>query len=112
MSKSKGTRRQAGLLPGESRRRSLVTVTRTTLGGGSDAVGRETHNYIVETRRLDGLWGHSIEYRGQVWVIPGKVAECIAQQRQAIITEERSRRAKDNALAQANKALSTGDRLV
>jgi len=100
----KGVKR-AGLLPGESRRRSLVTVQRDTFAAGSDQFGREVHNYIVETQRLDGFWKHQIEFQGQTWGIPGKVIECIARQRQSIITEERSRRAKDNILRQAAKAV-------
>ena len=58
----------------------------------------------METRRLDGNWSHSVEYWGQTWELPGKVAECM--QRQAIITEERSRRAKDNIMRQTAPALS------
>ena len=97
MARKHGTRSRsrAGMLPGESKRRSLVTITRDSLAAGSDQFGRETHNYIVETRRLDGFWSHQVEYRGQVWNIPGKVAERLLAQRDSVIKEERSTRAKE-----------------
>ena len=99
----KKQRTRTGLLPGESRRRSLVSITRDTFTKESDQYGREVHNYVVSTRRLDGVWTHTIEYRGQTWELPGKVIERIMAQRDSIITEERSRRARERILAEAEK---------
>mgnify|MGYP001575063899 CR=1 FL=1 len=97
--RSKGTRRQTGLLPGESRRRSLVKVERVSRPNQGEEGLTTFHNYIVETHRLDGVWRHTIEYQGQSLNIPGKAVDAINRQRQAIITEEHSRRAIAATLA-------------
>ena len=102
-----GTRKprtQTGMLPGESKRRSLVTVVKDTLGADGDRFGRETHNYIVETHRLDGAWTYEVEYRGETWLIPGKVVEAMARHRESIIKAERSARAREQVLRQAEQA--------
>ena len=98
-------RTQSGMLPGESKRRSLVSVSMDTLGPEGDRFGRETHNYIVETHRMDGAWSYEVEYRGALWKLPGKVVEAMARHRESINKVERSARAKENILRQAEKAM-------
>lgn len=97
--KGKPRARRTGLMPNESRRRSLVTIERTTLVGDADRYGRESmtasENYIVTTRRLDGVWVAWVEYKGERWELPGKVIARLITHREAIISEERSRRAQD-----------------
>lgn len=106
MTKRKRTsqpRNQSGLLPGESRRRSLVTIQEVNFGQAADRSGLETRNYIVESRHLDGEWTHRVEYKGQEWLLPGKVVERILAQRDAIITAERRQRAVERATALLSK---------
>ncbi len=97
-SNSKGNRRRrntaGGLLPGESFKRSLVSVAVDNFAPGqeSDRYGRTINNYIVSTRRLDGQWSIEVEFQGEIWHLPGKVIQRLISQREAIIKEERSRR--------------------
>jgi len=97
-------RSERGLFPGESKRRSLITIIRDTLGPNGDKYGRETHNYIVQTHRLDGVWTFEVEYRGQTWTLPGKVVEAMSRHRKSIIRVEHNARAREQIMRQAEKA--------
>ena len=108
MAKARRPRNRAGMLPGESRRRSLVVVERVSRPSEGEEEMMTAHNYIASTRRLDGTWSHQVEYRGQVWDLPGKVLERLLSQRESIIKEERSRRARDPLMVQADQVLGPG----
>ena len=91
-------RKQAGLLPGESRRRSLVTVDKVKfVGSEPDQYGRIVDHYIVSTHRLDSEWIAQIEYKGEAWTLPGAVIARLIAQRDSIIKAERSERAQTRA---------------
>ena len=107
------------LLPGEYRRRSLVTIEmdsmdaglyapekleelkRTRPGDLLDLVAVEEH-YIITTHRLDGRWGVTVEHGGNTYRLPGKVIERILAQRESIIAEGR----KDRGRQQARRRLA------
>ena len=94
-------RSRAGLLPGQSRKRSTVYVER--LRGAEEAHRYSpdemtiTDVYYVETLRTDNHWQHRIDRGGDTFVIPGKVAERIVSQREAIVKEARSDRSREAA---------------
>ena len=98
--KGKGPRRNlAGLWSGQYRKRSTVYVERLR---GPDEARRldeddlyTTDAYIVITTRTDGQFTHSVELRGDQTRLPGKVVERIIAHRAAIVTEERSDRARE-----------------
>mgnify|MGYP001581616945 CR=1 FL=1 len=102
-------RRQSGLLPGEARRRSLVTVQRPVKVGEEGKYGDrelfETDNYIVTTRRLDGVWAHFVEYGGQTWRLPGKAVDAMLRHRASIVAEQRRARAQETHARLASLAL-------
>ena len=108
-------------LPGEYRRRSLVTIEmdafqaqlfvpekleaqRRARPGQAliDSVAVEEH-YIVTTHRLDGVWDFTIIHDGQEIRIPGQVFERMAAQRETIITEGRKVSAKASAKTRLSK---------
>ena len=95
MTKQRVFRRRQGMLPGESRRRSLVVVERVSRQAQGEEGLTTYHNYVLQTQRLDGVWEHSVEYKGEVWDLPGKVVERLLAHRESIIKEERSRRARE-----------------
>ena len=92
---------RAGLLPGQYRKRSTVYVER--LRGAEEAHRYSpdemtiTDVYYVETLRTDNHWQHRIDRGGESFVIPGKVAERIVSQREAIVAEARSDRSREAA---------------
>ena len=105
------------LLPGEKRKRSLVTVEMDSFDAGIFAPERwEAHkkanptetvmeqDYVVSTRRLDGHWTHKVKIDGVEVVLPHKVYETLKRQVETIITEERSERGKTQAEKRKIKA--------
>jgi len=98
--------RRRGDLPGEYVKRSLVTVTLDILGAG----GRyEEDHYIVQLRRLDGLWSSTVEYKGERWVLPHKVLLALGRMQKAIIKEGRSDRGRQIADRLLAQALQSGE---
>lgn len=99
--KSTGPRRnRSGLLPGQYRKRSTVYVERLrdpdeTRRLDEDALLYTTDAYIVISTRTDGQFAHTVELRGDQTRLPGKVVERIIAHRAAIVTEERSDRARE-----------------
>ena len=104
MAKRRGMRRREGLLPGEYRRKSLVTVDVGLL----DKPGEELHHYVVLTHRQDGDWSARVEFQGEIWKLPGKVVDALISQREAIIKEHRRRLAQDRVLTQADAIVRKG----
>ena len=102
--RSTKARSTGGVLPGEYRRKSLVVVTRDTFRpGASDAIGRETQQYIVGTVFHDGAYNHEVTYvEGNVkLLIPGKVAEAIIRHRKGIGEARKSDKARERAVSDA-----------
>lgn len=107
-------------LPGEYRRRSLVTVEmdgldaalfapvkleqikRTRPAALEESVVIE-ENYIVSTKRLDGRWSFTVEHDGVATILPPGVVDRIMAQRDSIITEERKDRGRLQARQRAAK---------
>jgi hypothetical protein len=111
--KPRASQRRKGLLPGEYRKRSTVFVERWR---GSDEEKRydtdglfSTDAYIVITNREDGDWSHTVELHGEMMRIPGKVIDRIISQREAIIKEQRSDRAKERHETLVAKAQADQD---
>jgi hypothetical protein len=87
-----------GLLPGEYKRLSTVQVERLDRNGAVDPLYRDTgsdmystHNYIVQTHRLDTVWSYTIEVEGARWRIPGKVMEAMVRHKESIIKDHKRR---------------------
>jgi hypothetical protein len=103
-------RSRAGMLPGEAKRQSLVSVEAVSDEPGKDRYGNRDlmhpEHYIVSSHRLDGVWMHYVEYRGDVWRMPGKVYDAMKRHRESIITEQRRATAKERhaRLAQVGEA--------
>jgi hypothetical protein len=94
----KATRRRGGKdwLPNEHRRHSLVVVDRVSFAKDADELGRHTAQYAVETRRLDKDWQITVTpFTGDVWAIPAKVLDRLISQRESIIKQQRSDRARE-----------------
>ena len=62
----------------------------------------------MSTHRLDGKWGHAVEFQGERWVIPAQVVDRMMAHRAAIITEDRRHRAQERVLAQAQAVVAQG----
>ena len=92
-------RSRKNLLPNEYRKRATVYVERVRRIDEAKRYGEDdlmtTDAYIVVTHRLDRQWDHVVELRGEIFRIPGKVIDRINAQRDAIISEGRSDRARD-----------------
>jgi len=68
-----------------------------------------TDHYIVQTHREDFDWSYTVELRGEQMRLPGKVIDRIISQREAIIKEQRSDRAKDTHAKLAAQAQADQD---
>jgi hypothetical protein len=108
--KPKASQRRKGLRPGEYRKRSTVFVERMR---SADEQARyvednlyTTDAYIVITHRDDGHWTHTVELHGEMMRLPGKIVERLTAQKDAIIREQRSDRAKDRHETLAAQALA------
>jgi len=91
-------RSRKGMMPGQYRKRSTVFVERLRK---NDEEARYTDDdlmttdaYIVQTNRLDGSFDHTVELKGVMMRLPGKVVDRLIAQRDAIIKEGRSDRAR------------------
>tara|TARA_R100000808_G_C2012251_1_gene64274 strand:- start:55 stop:456 length:402 start_codon:yes stop_codon:yes gene_type:complete len=119
VAKPRASQRRKGLRPGEYRKRSTVFVERLR---SSDEQAQyitddmyTTDAYIVISHREDGQWTHTVELRGEMMRLPGKVIERIENQKAAIIKEQRSDRAKERheilvAQAQADQDEAEAER--
>lgn len=109
------------LLPGEYRRRSIVTVEFDRMSGEiyaptkladldarnpgrrlRDSVAVE-NNYILTAHRLDGEFDYAVELDGQVFPLPGKVIDRLIAMRQSIIAEGRKRQGQASAARRREK---------
>ena len=118
MPKKKGStprtsNRRKGLRPGEYRKRSTVFVERLRT---SDEQAQHvtddmytTDAYIIISHREDGQWTHTVELRGEMMRLPGKVVTRIQGQKDAIIKEQRSDRAKERHETLVAKAQADQD---
>ena len=102
--------RKSGTLPGEARRKSLVTVDVVTRGR-PDAFRNEDlttqEHYIVESIWLDGEMRTIVSYKGETWRLPVKVVATIMRHHDSIVKERRSLNARERAMkaqAQADQA--------
>lgn len=109
--RSAKARSTGGVLPGEYRRKSLVVVTKDTFRpGASDAIGRETQQYIVGTVFHEGAYQHEVTYvEGNVKLgIPGKVAEAIIRHRKGISEARKDDKARERAVSEAQAITKEG----
>jgi len=117
MPKKKGStprtsQRRKGLRPGEYHKRSMVPVPRLRHDDEKSHVTDDlytTDHYIVQTHREDFDWSYTVELRGEQMRLPGKVIDRIISQREAIIKEQRSDRAKDTHAKLAAQAQADQD---
>ena len=95
------------LLPGQYRKRSTVYVERLRRPDEPKRYDQDdlmtTDAYIVITHRLDGQWSHSVELKGELVHLPGKVVDRINQQRQAINKEQQVDNGRALAECQAQR---------
>ena len=108
--KPKAPRKRTGLVAGEYRKRSVVYVERLR---GADEQTRyvtddlmATDTYIVQTHRYQTDWSHTVELKGELHRIPGKVVDRLISQREAIIKEQRADRGREQSQRRLNKPLT------
>jgi len=96
-------RNRKGMMPGQYRKRSTVYVERLR---GADEAARYTDDdvmttdaYIVQTNRLDKAFSHTVELKGTVMRLPGKVVERLIAQREAILKEAKVDRMAERSAA-------------
>ena len=113
VTKPRASQRRKGLRPGEYRKRSTVVVERLrTADEKAQYITDDmytTDAYIVITHREDGQWTHTVELHGDMMRLPGKVVERIQGQKDSIITEQRSDRAKERHETLVAKAQADQD---
>ena len=91
-----GVRKRSGMLPGEAKRQSLVTVERASKQGERGLTAPD--HYVVTSHYLDSIWTYSVELAGQRMILPGKVVDQLARHRKSILTEQRRLRAVEKAV--------------
>jgi len=84
---------------GGYRKRATVFVERLR-GKDEDAryIGDDlmaTDAYIVITNRYLTDWSHTVELKGEIFRLPGKVVDRLISQREAIIKQQRSDRGRE-----------------
>ena len=91
------------MMPGQYRKRSTVYVERLR---NAEEDARYTNDdlyttdaYIVQTNRLDKTFSYTVELKGEMMRLQGKVVDRMIAQREAILKEARS----DTALEAAEK---------
>ena len=113
VTKPRASQRRKGLRPGEYRKRSTVFVERLRTSDEQAQYVTDdmytTDAYIVITHREDGQWTHTVELHGEMMRLPGKVAERIQGQKDSIIKEQRSDRAKERHETLAAQAKADQD---
>ena len=87
-------RSRKGMMPGQYRKRSTVYVERLR---NAEEDARYTNDdlyttdaYIVQTNRLDKTFSYTVELKGEMMRLPGKVVDRMIAQREAILKEARS----------------------
>ena len=113
VTKPRASQRRKGLRPGEYRKRSTVFVERLRTADEQARYVEDnlytTDAYIVITHREDGQWIHTVELHGEMMRLPGKVVERIQGQKDSIIKEQRSDRAKERHETLAAQAKADQD---
>ena len=113
VAKPRASQRRKGLRPGEYRKRSTVYVERLRTSDEQAQYVTDdmytTDSYIVISHRENGQWTHTVELRGEMMRLPGKVIERIENQKTAIIKEQRSDRAKQRHETLAAQAKADQD---
>ena len=113
VTKPRASQRRKGLRPGEYRKRSTVFVERLRTADEQARYVEDnlytTDAYIVITHREDGQWTHTVELHGEMMRLPGKVVERIQGQKDSIIKEQRSDRAKERHETLAAQAKADQD---
>ena len=111
--KPRASQRRKGLRPGEYRKRSTVFVERLRTADEKARYVEDnlytTDAYIVITHREDGQWVHTVELHGEMMRLPGKVVERIQGQKDSIVKEQRSDRAKERHETLVAKAQADQD---
>ena len=113
VTKPRASQRRKGLRPGEYRKRSTVFVERLRTSDEQAQYVTDdmytTDAYIVISHREDGQWTHTVELRGEMMRLPGKVVERIQGQKDSIVKEQRSDRAKQRHETLAAQAKADQD---
>ena len=113
VTKPRASQRRKGLRPGEYRKRSTVFVERLRTSDEQAQYVTDdmytTDAYIVISHREDGQWTHTVELRGEMMRLPGKVVERIQDQKDSIVKEQRSDRAKQRHETLAAQAKADQD---
>ena len=113
VTKPRASQRRKGLRPGEYRKRSTVFVERLRTADEQARYVEDnlytTDAYIVITHREDGQWIHTVELHGEMMRLPGKVVERIQGQKDSIVKEQRSDRAKERHETLVAKAQADQD---
>lgn len=104
----RASNRRKGLVPGEYRKRSVVYIERLRRDEEKTYLTDDmmtTDPYIVITHRMDTDWDYTVELKGEMMRIPGRVLDRIISQRESIIKEQRS----DRGTATAERLRATAD---
>ena len=113
VTKPRASQRRKGLRPGEYRKLSTVFVERLRTSDEQAQYVTDdmytTDAYIVISHREDGQWTHTVELRGEMMRLPGKVVERIQGQKDSIVKEQRSDRAKQRHETLAAQAKADQD---
>ena len=113
VTKPRASQRRKGLRPGEYRKRSTVFVERLRTADEQARYVEDnlytTDAYIVISHREEGQWVHTVELHGEMMRLPGKVVERIQGQKDSIIKEQRSDRAKERHETLVAKAQADQD---
>ena len=113
VTKPRASQRRKGLRPGEYRKRSTVFVERLRTADEQARYVEDnlytTDAYIVITHREDGQWIHTVELHGEMMRLPGKVVERSQGQKDSIVKEQRSDRAKERHETLVAKAQADQD---
>jgi hypothetical protein len=108
-----------GLLPNQYLRESHVSQPRIRGADEPSKPGESPFsndlytkdNYIVVTHRLDGQWSYTVELKGEIFLIPGKVFDRMVSQRDSIIKEQRKVSAQRVHEAMRTKGLALADQI-
>jgi len=108
-------RSRKGLLPNQYRRRSTVYVERLRGVDETQRYGEDdlytTDGFIVITTRTDGQWLHTVELKGEVFKLPGKVFDRLTAQRDQIVKEARQERGRRVQEALKAKGVADADQV-
>ena len=103
------------MLPNQYRRRSTDYVERLRAVDETQRYGEDdlytTDAYIVITTRTDDQWVHTVELKGEIIRLPGKVFDRIAAQRDQVVKEARQERGRRTHEAMKAKGLAEADQV-